>query len=80
MGRLIATPGAIEAMQDTGDKPGTFLARHIRGNWGEVDGDDKRANDNAVLNMTRVLSACRTAKGLKLSIITVIPFSVPAAT
>jgi hypothetical protein len=70
LGRLVATPGAIEAMQDAGDAPGTFLSRHIRGDWGEVDADDKHANDNAVLDMTRILSAYRTAKGVKLWIIT----------
>ena len=45
LGRLVATPGALEALQEAGQSPTEFLDRHISGDWGEVDAEDCRAND-----------------------------------
>jgi hypothetical protein len=57
LGRLFATPGAIRAMVLAGDDLFTYLARHARGDWGDVDADDWCANDQALLGGTRLLSA-----------------------
>jgi hypothetical protein len=34
LGKLVATPGAMAAMQRTGEPPSRFLARHQAGDWG----------------------------------------------
>lgn len=34
-----------------------FLLQHLSGNWGEVCAEDWQANDESVLNGTRILSA-----------------------
>jgi hypothetical protein len=34
-----------------------ILARHVTGDWGEVDKEDWRTNDAAVKNGTRIVSA-----------------------
>jgi hypothetical protein len=54
LGRLLATPGALEAA--TGDDLAEYLSRHARGDWGVVDAADKRANDRALIEGTRLLS------------------------
>lgn len=70
LGKILATPGAIGAMGETGLTPGTLLKRHVCGDWGEVDDDDKRANDAAIRYGARILSAYRTAVGQRLWVIT----------
>jgi hypothetical protein len=70
LGRLAATPGALEAMEASGQTPDFFLARHQAGDWGEVNEEDRRSNDEALIHGDRVLSAYRTLRGVKLWIIT----------
>ena len=39
LGRLVATPGALEALQNAGQTAGEFLARHVTGDFEEVSLD-----------------------------------------
>lgn len=57
-------------MQESGQMPALFLDRHVAGYWGEVDAEGWRLNDEALKNDSRVLSAYRTLKGVKLWVIT----------
>jgi hypothetical protein len=70
LGRLAATPGALEALKASGQTPDFFLARHASSDWGEVNEEDRRLNDEALLHGDRLVSAYRTLKGVKLWIIT----------
>jgi hypothetical protein len=70
LGRLLATPGALQTLAESGEDPAQFLDRHVRGDWGDVDAGDGRLNDDAVKDGTRILSAYRTAKGERIWIIT----------
>jgi hypothetical protein len=70
LGRLVATPGALEALAQSGQSPAFFLERHLRGDWGEVDAEDWSLNDQAVVDGSRLLSAYRTLLGKRLWIIT----------
>jgi hypothetical protein len=70
LGQLVATPGALAALEKAGQSYLEFIARHQRGDWGEVCGEDWALNDEAVGNETRILSAYRTAKQEQLWIIT----------
>ena len=70
LGRIVATPGALEALQRSGQDPLFFLERHVQGDWGEVDAEDGKLNDDSVRDGSRILSAYRTLKGEKLWIIT----------
>ncbi len=67
-GRLVATPTVL----DTIPKPELLAAfqRHMRGDWGEVCAEDRRANDLAVQNGERLLSVYRSEAGIKFWIIT----------
>lgn len=68
IGNLFATPNAIS--QVTNDEIQAALARHQKGDWGEVCKEDLLANNVAVVNETRILSAYKTSKGKKFWIIT----------
>jgi hypothetical protein len=46
------------------------LQRHVTGDWGELCPEDIEANEQALLNGARLLSAYRSAKGVKFWIIT----------
>ena len=47
LGRLVGTPGAIDFL-DANDVPVTdLIQRHVAGDWGDLDDEDKRMNDHA---------------------------------
>ena len=70
LGQLVATPGALAALQEASQSPAEFLSRHVRGDYGDVCDEDKPANDHAVVDGERLLSAYHTLLGTKLWIIT----------
>ena len=70
LGDLVATPGALAALDAAGQSPMEFLIRHARGDWGEVCAGDRQANDEALVSGDRLLSAYRTAKGERIWVIT----------
>jgi hypothetical protein len=43
---------------------------HVRGDWGQLDDDDKNSNDSALEQGGRILSAYHTSSGIKFWIIT----------
>ena len=68
LGQLFATPTAIIAV--TEKEVQQALQRHVMGDWGELDEEDKKANDQALQTGERLLSTYRTANGTKFWIIT----------
>ena len=46
------------------------LARHVAGDWGEVDTHDRAANEHALVNGERLLSVYQTRAGTRFFIIT----------
>lgn len=70
MGRLLSTPGALAACAATGEVPHSFLARHERGDWGDLSKDDLQANEDALKEGLRLLSAYHLKDGTKIWLIT----------
>lgn len=70
LGQIVATPGAIEALEKSGQAPSDFLNRHVQGDWGDLDDDDKDANEVSLKVGSRLLSSYKTSKGEKIWIIT----------
>ena len=70
LGQVVATPGALEALKESGQTPFDFLSKHLTGDWGIVDAEDKQANDDALIHGERLLSAYLTTQGVKLWVIT----------
>ena len=70
LGRLLATPGALRALEESGESAATFFARHAKGDWGEVCTEDRAENELALEKGFRIMSVYRTGKGEKLWLIT----------
>ena len=69
LGRLVATPGAIAHLAEHDLSPLQLIARHSRGDWGDLGVSDKKLNDQAITDGSRILSAFVVA-GEKLYVIT----------
>jgi hypothetical protein len=70
LGRIVATRGALEALNQANQNPFEFIEKHQTGDWGELCEEDKRENEFSVRNGFRILSAYRTRNGVKLWVIT----------
>ena len=70
LGQVVATKGALAALESAGQAPLTFLRRHASGDWGEVGSSDWALNDEALEYGGRLHSAYRTAKGDRIWVIT----------
>lgn len=62
LGRLVATPGALELLTNAQCHPARLLQRHQCGDWGELCTPDKTANDQALISGGRLLSSYRVAE------------------
>lgn len=69
-GRVVATPGALGALEASGEGPLEYLARHIAGDWGDVDEGDHQENELSLTHGFRLLSAYALKSGTKIWIIT----------
>lgn len=57
LGHTVATPGALEALSQEGILPELLLVRHVTGDWGDVSEEDKKANNQDLVDGGRLLSA-----------------------
>lgn len=69
LGQVVATPGALEALQKAGQEPVEFLRRHVSGDWGEVPPEDAQENELSLKQGFRILSAYTLTTGVKIWII-----------
>jgi hypothetical protein len=70
LGQVVMTPGAFEAFQRTGEQPIRFLVRHVTGDWGELDEEDRMENEFSLQRGFRVLSRYILTDGTVIWIIT----------
>lgn len=68
-GQVVATPGAAAALADSAQDAAFFLDMHLQGNWGEVDAEDWKLNDQAVFDGGRLLSVYRTLRGVEVWVV-----------
>ena len=69
-GRVVATPGVLDALEASGQTFDFFLEKHLSGDWGEVDAEDRKANDQALPDGGRLLSSYRTLRGVVVWVLT----------
>ena len=67
-GRIVSTPGALDAVSAI--EMAQALARHLSGDWGELDHEDILANNHALVHGGRLFSAYTTADKTRFWIIT----------
>jgi hypothetical protein len=70
LGRLVATPGALQALAEAGQSPMDFVERHQAGDWGELGEEDRQENEYSLQHGFRILSAYRTTNNVRIWIIT----------
>jgi hypothetical protein len=68
LGQIVATPAALAVL--TQPDIVAALRRHASGDWGNVDAEDRAANDDALRDGTRVLSVYQSASGTTFWVIT----------
>ena len=67
-GQIVATPGAL-SLAESGVNLQVYLFRHLSGDWGNLEEEDKQENQFSLENGFRLLSAYATQQG-RLWIIT----------
>ncbi len=70
LGQVVATPGALAALEAAGQAPPDFLVRHVTGDWGDLVEEDVRENKRALERGGRLFSAYNLSDGTRLWIIT----------
>jgi hypothetical protein len=70
LGQVVATPGAIAALQEAQQDPVGLLLRHVTGDWGDLDEEDVKENQLSVEKGFRILSAYPLETGVKVWVIT----------
>ena len=68
LGRIVATPNALSQLTQL--EILRALQRHQAGDWGDVDVEDRQANDRALQEGTRLFSVYHSATGIKFWVIT----------
>lgn len=71
LGNIVATPGALAALEANEQNPLEFIAKHAACNWGDALCDeDKTMNDLALQDGRRIMSSYYLKDHSKLWIIT----------
>ena len=59
LGRIVATPGALDLIAEQALHPMDFVLRHVSGEWGDLTKEDCRANNRALTDGGRIFSVYR---------------------
>ena len=66
-GAVVATPGALALLEETGFSAVALLSRHLHGDWGDCCADDAATNEFAVTQQVRLMSVYRLVDPVKLA-------------
>ena len=69
LGQLVATPGALPALEASGESLFNYLTRHLLGDWGDVNAEDAQENELSLKYGWRLLSAYTLKSGAKIWVI-----------
>ena len=67
LGQIVATPGALELLQETGFSAAALISRHVHGCWGDLCDEDREENEFAVTRRLRILSCYRLVDAERLA-------------
>ncbi len=59
LGQVVATHGALAALEKAGQEPQEFLSRHVHGEWGDLCEEDSKENQFSLERGFRLLSSYR---------------------
>ena len=57
LGRVVATPGAMDLLVSAGERPARLLERHAAGDWGKIPPEDARENERSLKYGWRLMSS-----------------------
>ena len=67
LGQIVATPRALELLQETGFSAAALCRRHLQCDWGDLCEEDRSENDLAVTRRLRILSCYRLVDAERLA-------------
>ena len=70
LGRVVATPGALSALEEACESALGYLMRHASGDWGDVPPEDWEENEFSLTNDFRLLSSYTLRNETRIWIIT----------
>jgi hypothetical protein len=70
LGQVVATPGALAALEASGESLLDYVQRHVSGDWGMVKPEDRRENEVAIILHMRIMSVYLLKSGVRIWIIT----------
>jgi len=70
LGQVVATPGALAALEKAGQGAAPFLTRHAAGDWGDLCPEDVSENRLGLACGFRFMSSYPTAAGEQVRIVT----------
>lgn len=63
VGQVVATRGVMDHLLGRGIDPLPYILRHQCGDWGDIPSEDARANNRALTNGGRIVSAYEIGGG-----------------
>ena len=66
LGQMVATPGALELLEQSGFSALALISRHVHGDWGDCCDEDKATNELSVQKGMRVMSVYRLVDAERL--------------
>ena len=70
LGQVVATPGALTALEAARQAPQELLLRHVIGDWGDLVPEDVEENEQALKAGNRLFSAYDLNNGTRIWVIT----------
>lgn len=70
LGKVFASPAALNALETAKVSHWDLIRRHARGDWGEVNESDRRENYDAMAYGLRILSSYALPTGERVWVIT----------
>ena len=66
LGQIVATPCALDLLEQTGFSALALISRHVHGDWGDCCDEDKATNELSVQQHARVMSVYRLVDAERL--------------
>jgi hypothetical protein len=70
MGHIVATPGALAALEQSGERPDEFLSRHASGDWADLCEGAIRENEFSLEQGFRLVSSHSLPNGTVIWVVT----------
>lgn len=70
LGNIVATCGISDLIHQGAINPMAYLARHVRGDWGDLCDEDRLLNERSVGGRGRLMSSYKITEQITLWIIT----------